>query len=84
MTANLPPGLIIILGALFVPLFRGRGQTLYMIALPVVSLVQLFGLPHGEFGQVSFLSYTLTTIRVDTLSLVFGIIFHIAAFLSVL
>ncbi len=84
MTANLPPGLIIILGALFVPLFRGRGQTLYMIALPVVSLVQLFGLPHGEFGQVSFLSYTLTIIRVDSLSLVFGIIFHIAAFLSVL
>ncbi len=84
MTVNLPPGLIIILGALFVPLFRGRGQTLYMIALPVVSLVQLLGLPHGEFGQVSFLSYTLTIIRVDTLSLVFGIIFHIAAFLSVL
>jgi multicomponent Na+:H+ antiporter subunit D len=84
MTVNLPPGLIIILGALFVPLFRGRGQTLYMIALPIVSLVQLLALPHGEFGQVSFLSYTLTIIRVDTLSLVFGIIFHIAAFLSVL
>ena len=84
MTINLPPGLIIILGALLVPLFRGRAQALYILALPVVSLVQVLGLPHGEFGQVSFLSYTLTAIRVDTLSLVFGIIFHIAAFLSVL
>ena len=84
MTINLPPGLIIILGALLVPLFRGRAQALYMLALPVVSLVQVLGLPHGEFGQVSFLSYMLTTIRVDALSLVFGIIFHIAAFLSVL
>lgn len=84
MTINLPPGLIIILGALLVPLFRGRAQALYMLALPVVSLVQVLGLPHGEFGQVSFLSYTLTTIRVDSLSLIFGIIFHIAAFLSVL
>ena len=84
MTINLPPGLIIILGALLVPLFRGRAQALYMLALPVVSLVQVLGLPHGEFGQVSFLSYMLTTIRVDPLSLVFGIIFHIAAFLSVL
>ncbi|MFB3059976.1 MAG: Na(+)/H(+) antiporter subunit D [Candidatus Binatia bacterium] len=84
MTINLPPGLIIILGALLVPLFRGRGRALYLLALPVVSLVQVLGLPHGEFGQVSFLSYTLTTIRVDTLSLIFGIIFHIAAFLSVL
>ena len=84
MTVNLPPGLIIILGALLVPLFRGRGRALYLLVLPVVSLVQLLGLPHGEFGQVSFLSYTLTIIRVDALSLVFGIIFHIAAFLSVL
>ncbi len=84
MTINLPPGLIIILGALLVPLFRGRAQALYLLALPVVSLVQVLGLPHGEFGQVSFLSYMLTTIRVDPLSLVFGIIFHIAAFLSVL
>ncbi len=84
MTINLPPGLIIIVGALLVPLFRGRGQALYMLALPLLSFVQLLVLPHGEFGQVAFLSYTLTTIRVDALSLVFGIIFHIAAFLSVL
>ncbi len=84
MITSLPPGLIIVCGAFLVPFFRGRWQTLYMLALPIVSLVQLLGLPHGEFGHVSFLSYTLTIIRVDTLSLVFGIIFHIAAFLSVL
>jgi multicomponent Na+:H+ antiporter subunit D len=84
MIINVAPGLILILGAFFVPLFRGRWQAVYMLALPVLSFFHLLGLPQGEYGQVSLFSYTLTTIRIDRLSIVFGIIFHLAAFLSIL
>ena len=84
MTFNVIPGSILIIGALLVPLLRGRIQAGYMLALPVLSLWSLLGWPYGEYGQIAFFDYNLTTIRIDKLSLVFGIIFHIAAFLSVL
>jgi len=84
MTFNVIPGTILIVGALLVPLLRGRIQAGYMLALPAFSLFFLLGMPYGEYGQIAFFDYNLTTIRVDKLSLVFGIIFHIAAFLSVL
>ena len=79
---SLPPGCIILIGALFVPFLRGWGRSMYMLALPLVSLLHLYALPHGEYGQLVFFDYTLTLIRIDALSFVFGTIFHIAAFLG--
>ena len=84
MTFNVIPGSILIIGALLVPVLHGRIQAAYMLALPFLSLLSLLGLPYGEYGQIVFFDYNLTTIRVDKLSLVFVIIFHIAALLSVL
>jgi multicomponent Na+:H+ antiporter subunit D len=85
--STLPPAWILILGALLVPLLRGRAQMAYVLALPVLSFVQLlglFGVPEGAHLQVELLGYTLTLTRVDKLSLVFGVIFHLVAFLSVI
>ena len=79
---SLPPGCIILLGALFAPLLRGWGRSMYVLALPLVSFLHLYGLPHGEYGQLVLFDYTLTLIRIDALSFVFGTIFHIAAFLG--
>ena len=79
---SLPPGCIILIGALFVPFLRGWGRSMYMLALPLVSFLHLYALPHGEYGQLVFFDYTLTLIRIDALSFVFGTIFHIAAFLG--
>ncbi len=41
MIADLPPGLILILGAILVPLLPGRLRQLYMLALPVLGGLQL-------------------------------------------
>ncbi|MBU50485.1 MAG: Na(+)/H(+) antiporter subunit D [Deltaproteobacteria bacterium] len=90
MIAKIPPAFILIFGALLVPLIRNRRiQAIYMLMLPVLGFVHLLYLPHTDGGilwQVSIFggSYTLTLLRVDKLSLVFGYIFHIAAFLSTL
>jgi multicomponent Na+:H+ antiporter subunit D len=84
MIGNLSPGLILIVGALVVPLLRGRWRDGYMLALPVVAFAHLLALPYGEFGQVQTLDLTLVTLRVDRLSAVFGYIFLIAALLGVI
>lgn len=84
MIDPLPPGVLLIFGALLIPLLRGRLQAAYMLLLPAMGFVHLVGLPQGEYGQISFFDYTLTLVRVDRLSLVFGTIFYLAVFLAVI
>jgi multicomponent Na+:H+ antiporter subunit D len=78
------PGLILILGAVLVPLLKGRARDVYMLALPVIAFVQLLGLPHGNLGVVELSGLTLTTLRVDGLSLLFAYVFLIATLLCVI
>ncbi len=78
------PGLILILGALGVPLLRGGVRSAYMLALPLVGVASVFLLEPGTFWQVPFLGFQLEIVRVDRLANVFGIVFFLAAGLSVL
>jgi len=78
------PGWILIFGAALVPLARGRFQKAYLLLLPLLSLAQMLALPYGQFGEFTFSEYTVAAVRVDKLSFLFGLIFHLAAFLSVL
>ncbi|MCZ6785909.1 MAG: proton-conducting transporter membrane subunit, partial [Planctomycetota bacterium] len=82
MIGSLPPASLLILGALLVPLLRGRVQSLYLLMLPVLSAVHLFHL-EGPLEFTVF-DYTLNLCRNDELSFVFGLIFHVVAFLSVI
>ncbi|MEZ5786529.1 MAG: Na(+)/H(+) antiporter subunit D [Xanthobacteraceae bacterium] len=84
MTGEFNPGLILIIGALLVPLLPGRLRNAYMLALPVVALWQLFASPYGTFGEVHVLGMDLDTMRLDKLSFAFGLVFLIAAFLGIL
>ncbi len=87
MIASLPPAAILIAGALAVPLLRGRLRSAWLLTLPLASGLQLwgyFGLEHGAYFEFETLGQTLTLLRVDKLSLVFGLIFHVVAFLSVI
>ncbi|MEJ8571333.1 Na(+)/H(+) antiporter subunit D [Microbaculum marinum] len=83
MTVEVSPGLILILGALVVPLLRGIARSVFMLALPVVAFLYLLWLPNGAYGGLSIFDLDLTTIRVDGLSRMFGYVFLIAAFLGV-
>lgn len=85
MIADTPPGLILILGAILVPLLpAGPLRKAYLLLLPIAGLASLLMLEHGSFGEFQLLGYTLTHVRVDALSFVFGVIFHIATFVAVL
>jgi multicomponent Na+:H+ antiporter subunit D len=82
MIANLPPGLILIVAGLLTPLLRPSFRPYFMLALPVIALVHLLTLPHGLHGQIQIFDHTLTLLRIDGLSFIFGVIFLIAAFLN--
>lgn len=84
MISGLNPAYILLLGALLVPFLVGRIRSVYMLSLPVLGLVQLVTLPSGSHADIEIFSYTLETLRIDHLSFVFGVIFHIAAFLGIL
>ncbi len=84
MIDSFPPGWLLIFGGLLVPLFRGRVRSAYMLLLPALGFIQLLLMQEGELLQLSIFDYSLTPVRVDPLSLVFGYIFHIAAFLGMI
>ncbi|HNQ02789.1 MAG TPA: proton-conducting transporter membrane subunit, partial [Syntrophales bacterium] len=82
IASALPPGLILILGALPAVLLRGRMRQAWMLALPALSLLNMLALPEGNHFLVPFFRQELVLARVDRLSVVFGIIFHIISFLA--
>lgn len=84
MIGEVSPGLILILGALLVPLLKGVVRSAYMLTLPALAFAQLVTLPYGDLGQISVLGLPLVTLRIDRLSTIFGYIFLIASFLGVL
>jgi multicomponent Na+:H+ antiporter subunit D len=84
MISSLPPGMVLIIGALLISLLRGRIQQVALLVLPVLSALHLLVLPHGVSLTREAFGLQLTMVHIDGLSLVWGYIFHIAAFVSVL
>jgi len=84
MTNLIPPALFFIVGALFIPLIKGRFKSAYMLLLPVLAFITLVKMPAGKYWIVHFLDYNLVFGRVDKLSMVFGYIFTIISFIGVL
>ena len=83
MLWGIPPGLLLILGVLLVPLLPGAWRKAYMTILPLAGLWALADAETGVFYTFTFFTYEIAPVRIDGLSLVFGYIFHIAAILSV-
>ena len=84
MIAEASPGLILIAGALLVPLLKGWPRGLWTLALPLLALWHLISLPEGNLGIVSLFGFDLVTLRVDSLSFLFGLIFLIAALIGMI
>jgi multicomponent Na+:H+ antiporter subunit D len=82
MIEALPPGLLLIVGALLIPLLPKKLQPWLAVALPAVGLVQVVLLTPGISHQLRLFDLELVLVRVDRLSFVFGLIFHLAALLA--
>ena len=78
------PALIMIVGALLLPFFRGPFRKPYMILVPVLAfadVLYLSGHP-GTYGVVQFMDWELTFGRVDRLSMIFAFIMSLMAIIG--
>ncbi len=82
MMHDLPPGLIMIVGAIFIPFFPRFLQAWFALALSIASAVMLLLIPEGTYGNLQLFDVTLNMVRIDTLSRCFALVFHIAAIVS--
>ena len=83
MLWGIPPGLLLIIGAVLAPLFPGRLRQAWLTMLPLAGLWALTGAADGVQYGFTFFTYEIVPVRFDGLSLIFGYIFHIAAALAV-
>jgi multicomponent Na+:H+ antiporter subunit D len=82
IAGSVPPFVIFFAGAAIALLARGWLRSVVLLLIPVLGALNLNGFDHGTYWQEPFLGYTLTLVRVDKLSMLFGYLFHIAAFIS--
>jgi len=80
MINGFPPGLLFIIGALLIPIFRGWIRNVYLLFIPFLAFFDLLTLSEGISWTFHFLDYPLVFARVDRLTLLFGYLFVIAAF----
>jgi len=87
---SLPPFVLFFVGALLVGFTKGPVRKALVLGIPFVGGVLLWlGAGQGvaangpqTYLEIELLGYTLTPFRADKLSLLFGYLFHLAAFLG--
>jgi len=84
MTEWFHPALLMIAGGLLLPLLRGRAQKGFSLLLPAVAIAAMARLSPGIYGALDFANLSLVLFKVDKLSLVFGWVFAIMAFIGAL
>ena len=82
MASSVPPFAVVLVGGLLVALTRGHLRRALLLVVPVVGALNLMGIDEAAVWQVHILGYTLTPFEVDSLSLIFGYLFHLALFIG--
>lgn len=84
MTNSILPALIFMIGGFLIPFFKGRAKSVYMMLIPVVGFINLINIPMGDHFLMNFSDFKLVLLHIDRLSLLFGYIYHIIAFITVI
>ena len=79
LLSNIPPGLILILGAIVLLLLPATARKAGAIGLAALGFFAISQLETGERLSPSFLGFDLTLLRVDATSKAFGYIFTLCA-----
>ena len=78
----MPPFVIFLIGSLVVAFTRGYVRRVVLLAVPVLGALNLLNVQEGTVIQVEVLGYTLLPFVVTSLGMLFGWLFHLAAFLA--
>jgi multicomponent Na+:H+ antiporter subunit D len=81
--AELPPFVIFYVAAALAAVTRGGLRAVILLSTPLLGAAQLLGIDAGVELHLTYLGYELTPYRVDRLSLLFGYLFHLGAFLAI-
>ncbi len=79
---NIHPAIILLAGSVLLALLPSKPRRVVALLLPILSFVNLLAIPEGTMWQVSWGGFELTVLRIDRLSLLFGYLFHLAAFIA--
>lgn len=82
MIAEFPAGLILVAAGIALPLVPRAARGVLAAAAPLLAAAQLIWLGPGHVVQAEAFGFELTLVRTDRLSLAFGYVFTIAAFLN--
>ena len=78
--SSLPPGLILVFGALLLPVAGSLIRPLLVLALPLLTIWQVWHMPDGSSAALVIMGHDIIAVRVDALSRLFAIIFSLMAF----
>ncbi len=81
---ELVPVLPLFLGAFLATFARGRVRAAFMLCAPLLGALGLAQLEPGSSTQSELFGLVLNPLRVDSLSLLFGWLFHLAALIGVI
>ncbi len=79
INAALPPGLVLLLGALLIASSGGRMRQALVVVLPLACLAVIWLTPLGDNLSLSFLNYQLQPVAATTTGRVFATIFALMA-----
>lgn len=75
----LPPGLVLMIGALALPLLSGLARSAWLLLVPAVTLALIWTVPDGLALTSGFMDYRLELVQGDALSRLFATVFALAA-----
>lgn len=78
------PAVILTVGGALCVFLPASLRRIFMLVFVAASAAQLYRLGLGEYGQIKLFGESLTLLRIDPLSRLFAVVFHIAAALNVL
>ena len=73
------PALVLIVGALLLPMLRGTVRSPVIVLVPLLALALVWQIPDGPVWQAHFLEHTITPLQGDKLSRLFATIFALMA-----
>jgi multicomponent Na+:H+ antiporter subunit D len=82
--SSVAPFLVFYIGAAVVAVTKGRVRSAVLLAIPLIGAFNLFAMGDNGGQNITLLDFTLTPVRLDSLSLLFGYLFHLAAFLGII
>ena len=78
------PGLLLILAGLIAPVFKGVWRSVWILVMPLISLILIWTMPESSDCTLAFMDYQLSPVSPDSLSRVFATIFSLMSFVGTL